>query len=75
MRELTDSFGPIEKILAYMNCSPKISKKLVVFEPKMVPLGFGTVLGVLDVRNREYWSILLHRKKSGLKILFYRGEN
>ena len=58
-----------------MNCSPKISKKLVVFEPKMVPLELGTIPGVLDVRNREYWSVLLHRKKSGLKILFYRGVN
>ena len=59
---------------SYMNCSPKRSKKLVVFEPKMVPLESVTVLGVLDVRNREYWSILLHRKKSGWKILFYHGE-
>ena len=49
--------------------------KLVVFENKTWPLVNVTVLGVLDMRNREYWSILLHRKKSGLKILFYRGEN
>ena len=53
-----------------MNCSPKISKKLVVFELKMVPQVFGTVLGVLDVRNREYWSILLHRKNLDEKYYF-----
>ena len=54
----------------HMNSSPKISNKLVVFEPKMVPLGFGIVLGVLDVRNREYWSILLHRKNLDEKYYF-----
>ena len=49
----------------HMNCSPKGYVKLVVFEHKMEPLVGGTVLGVLDVRSREYWSILLCRKKSG----------
>ena len=58
----------------HMNCSPKISRKLVVFELKMVPLVFGTVLGVAEVRIREPWFILLCRRKPGSKIFIFHGE-
>jgi len=42
----------------HVNPSPKRSVKLVVFGRKMEPLGSVTVLDVLNVWNREYWSIL-----------------
>ena len=46
----------------------------MVFEGKMEPLSAVTDLGVLDVWNRECWSIPRRRKNPGLKILFFRGE-
>ena len=46
-----------------MNCSPKVYGQPVVFEHKMEPLSAATVLGVLDVWKREYWSIQSDRKK------------
>ena len=46
-----------------MNCSPKVYGKPMVFEHKMEPRVAVTVLGVLDVWKREYWSIQSDRKK------------
>ena len=44
------------------------------FENKMVPHGAVTVLGVLDVWKREYWSIQSDRKNPQNIFKFYGGE-
>ena len=50
-----------------MNPSPKKPRKQVIFGRKMVPWGLRTVLNGIDLRIREFWNILIRRKKIGNK--------
>ena len=50
-----------------MNSSPKRSKKQVVFEQKMGPLERVTVLNGIDLRNHDFWNILMCTKNLEIK--------
>ena len=59
----------------HMNCFPKGCRKLIVFAHKTGPLGFVTVLNIVEAIFCKYRSIRGYEKKSGSKILFFSWRN